>query len=84
MGLVSAILGLPLAPVRGVIALGEVIQRRVDEEMYNPASVRRDLEETERAREAGEISRDEEAEAQQQVLERLDVPASAEPDEKER
>lgn len=84
MGLVSAILGFPLAPVRGVMALGELIRRRVDEEMYNPASVRRELEAAERAREAGEISREEEAEAQQQVLQRLDVPTSVEADEKER
>lgn len=87
MGLVSAILGFPLAPVRGVMALGEVIRRRVDEEMHNPASVRRQLEQAERAREAGEITPEEEAEIQRQVLERLNVSTSVEADgndEKER
>ena len=48
MGILSAIVGLPLAPVRGVIALGEVIARQVDQELHNPATTRRQLEELER------------------------------------
>ncbi|MEV0069371.1 gas vesicle protein GvpG [Amycolatopsis sp. NPDC050768] len=71
MGLLSGIVGLPLAPVRGVLALGELIRRRVDEELHDPASVRRELEAVEQARAAGEISAEEEAEAQQQALSRL-------------
>lgn len=87
MGLVSGILGLPFAPVRAVISLGELIKRRVDEEIADPASVRRQLEAAEEARAAGEISADEEAEMQQQALDRLRVsdPADeAEDNEKER
>ncbi|HVV12797.1 gas vesicle protein GvpG [Amycolatopsis sp.] len=84
MGLLSNVFGLPLAPVRGVLALGELIRRRVDEEMANPASVRRELEAAGEARAAGEISSDEEADAQQRVLDRLNVPAQVEADEKER
>lgn len=71
MGLLSMILGLPLAPVRGVIKLGELVQRQVEEEMYHPASVRRDLEEIERRRAEGELSEADEAQAQQQVLDRV-------------
>ncbi|MFD4248123.1 gas vesicle protein GvpG [Amycolatopsis thermoflava] len=81
MGLLSGILGLPLLPVRGVIQLGELIQRRVNEELAAPASIRRELEAAEEKRAAGEISPEEEAEVQQQVLRRLDV---TETDEKER
>ncbi|WP_431927296.1 gas vesicle protein GvpG [Amycolatopsis tucumanensis] len=81
MGLLSGILGLPLLPVRGVIQLGELIQRRVNEELAAPASIRRELEAAEEKRAAGEISAEEEAEVQQQVLRRLDV---TENDEKER
>ncbi|NKQ52838.1 gas vesicle protein G [Amycolatopsis sp. K13G38] len=73
MGVLSTIFGLPLAPVRGVIALGELLRRRVDEETASPASVRRELEAAEQARAAGEISPEQEAEAQQQVLDRLNV-----------
>ncbi|MEV4604870.1 gas vesicle protein GvpG [Amycolatopsis sp. NPDC049253] len=79
MGLLTGILGLPLAPVRGVLALGELIRKRVDEELHDPASVRRELEAVERARAAGEISVEEEAEAQQRVLGRLTGAPSGRP-----
>lgn len=69
--MLGAILGLPFAPVRMVIWLGETIQQQVEEEMHSPAAARRDLEEIERAREAGEISAEEEAEAQRRVLARM-------------
>jgi len=71
MGVVGAILGLPFAPVRGVLAVAELIRRQVDAELYHPASVRRELEAAEEARAVGEISPEEEAEKQQQVLNRL-------------
>ena len=74
MGLLSGIAGLPLAPLRGVLALGELIRRRVEEELVAPASVRRDLEAAEDARAAGEISGEEEAETQDEVLARLTSP----------
>jgi hypothetical protein len=77
MGVLTTILGLPLAPVRGVIALGELIQRRVDEELYNPTSIRRQLEAAERAREAGEIDAEDEAETQQRVVDRLTAAGEA-------
>ncbi|MFI5611953.1 gas vesicle protein GvpG [Amycolatopsis sp. NPDC051903] len=84
MGLLSGIAGLPLAPLRGVLALGELIRRRVDEEMHDPASVRRELEAVERARAAGEISAGEEAERQQRVLDRLTRARPGPSDEKRR
>ncbi|PQP17114.1 gas vesicle protein GvpG [Rhodococcus opacus] len=71
MGLLSFIATLPLAPVRGVISLAELIQRQVEEEVHNPASARRALEELEDARAAGEISAEEEEEAQQAILDRM-------------
>ncbi|TVT20947.1 gas vesicle protein GvpG [Amycolatopsis cynarae] len=71
MGLITGILGLPFAPVRAVIALAEVIERRVQEELHDPATARRELEEAERARAAGEITAEEEAEIQQAVLDRM-------------
>jgi len=74
VGLLSFIATLPLAPVRGVISLAELIQRQVEEEMHNPASARRALEELEEARAAGEISPEEEQVAQQAVLNRMIAP----------
>ncbi len=54
-----------------MISLAEVIQRQVEEELHNPASARRALEELEQARAAGEISAEEEEHAQQVILDRM-------------
>ena len=71
MGLLSFIVTLPLAPVRGVISLAELIQRQVEEELHDPATARRELEELEDARAAGEISAEAEEQAQQAILDRM-------------
>ncbi|MFI7664662.1 gas vesicle protein GvpG [Nocardia sp. NPDC049526] len=70
MGLVSAILSLPLAPVRGVIWLGELIQDQVEQQLQDPAAVRRELEEIDAAAAAGRLSDEERKQAQQSVLDR--------------
>nr|WP_043777864.1 gas vesicle protein GvpG [Rhodococcus sp. JVH1] len=69
--MLSFIVTLPLAPVRGVISLAELIQRQVEEELHDPASARRALEELDEARERGEISAEEEEQAQQAILDRM-------------
>lgn len=71
MGPLSILVGPLLAPVRGVVTIAELVRRQVDEELHHPASARRDLEEIDRQRAEGELSPAEEAEAQQQVLERM-------------
>ncbi|MBF6357826.1 gas vesicle protein GvpG [Nocardia higoensis] len=71
MGLVSSLLMLPLAPVRGVVWLAEVIQERVEHELHDPAKVRREMEAIDEAAAAGELSDEERRQAQQQVLDRL-------------
>jgi hypothetical protein len=68
VGLFSSLFLWPLAPVRGVVALGELIQRQVDQELNDPARTRRALEALEEARERGEISEEQEREAQEQIL----------------
>jgi hypothetical protein len=77
MGLLSFIATLPLAPVRGVISLGELIQRQVEEELHDPAAARRALEELEDARAVGEVSAEEEEQAQQAVLDRMSAADAA-------
>jgi Gas vesicle protein G len=79
MGIISGIVGLPLAPVRGVIALGQVIGRQAEQQLNDPATTRRQLEELEEARERGEISAEEESQAQEQILQTRLRPASGEP-----
>ncbi|MCO5972539.1 MULTISPECIES: gas vesicle protein GvpG [Actinoallomurus] len=71
MGLVSSILTLPFLPVQGVIKLGELIEQQVDQQLNSPMAIRAQLEEIERRRQAGLISEEEEAEAQQEILGRL-------------
>ncbi|MET8777041.1 gas vesicle protein GvpG [Nocardia sp. NPDC050713] len=71
MGLISAIVTLPLAPVRGVIWLGQVIQDEVERQLNDPATIRRELEAIDEARAAGQLSEEEHAQAQQAVLDRM-------------
>jgi hypothetical protein len=68
MGLLSWTVGLPLAPVRGVIALGEIIQRQVETETTDPAAVRRRLEALDEQRARGEIDEREAARQQEAIL----------------
>jgi hypothetical protein len=68
VGLFSSLVTWPLAPVRGVVALGELIQRRVNEELNDPARTRRLLEDLEEARRRGEITPEQERQAQEQIL----------------
>jgi Gas vesicle protein G len=68
VGLITSLVTWPLAPVRGVMALGELIQRRVNEEIHSPARTRRLLEDLEDARSRGEITPEQERQAQEQIL----------------
>jgi cytochrome c-type biogenesis protein CcmH/NrfG len=78
VGLISNILLLPLAPVRGVVALAEVIQRQAEQELHSPAATRRQLEELEEERQRGEISPEEEEKAQEQILQTRMAPKQTE------
>ena len=71
MGLITGILGLPLAPVRGVAAVAEQVLRQAEDEFYDPANIRAELERTARAREEGELSDDEATAREDELIERL-------------
>ncbi|WP_067671026.1 gas vesicle protein GvpG [Nocardia miyunensis] len=71
MGLLSTILTLPLAPVRGVIWVSEVIQEEVERQLHDPVVLRRELEEIDRAAAAGDLSEQEADQARQAVLDRM-------------
>ena len=64
---------LPLLPVQAVIKLGELIQERAEEELHDPAAVRRELEAVEEAQRAGKLSPEEAEEAEQHAIGRLRV-----------
>jgi hypothetical protein len=67
MGLITAILTLPVAPLRGTVAVAEQVLRAAEDEFYDPQRIRAQLEDVERRREAGELT-DEEAMAWEDVL----------------
>ncbi|MGW4714737.1 gas vesicle protein GvpG [Nocardia sp. NPDC004260] len=70
-GVITSILTLPVAPVRGVIWLGELIQDQVEQKMRDPTVMRRELEEIDAAAAAGQLSEEERKQAQQAVLDRM-------------
>jgi hypothetical protein len=71
MGLISGLLTLPLAPVRGTAWLAERIQEQAENELYDESAIRSQLAEIESAREAGEIGEEEATLAEDVLLERL-------------
>ena len=71
MGLVTGILGLPLLPVRGVMWLAEQILEQAEEQYYDPARIRAQLEQVDEARRTGELSEEECAEIENELLQRL-------------
>jgi gas vesicle protein GvpG len=71
VGLISGLLLLPLAPVRGTVWIAERILEQAELEFHDEGTIRAQLMEIERAREAGEISDEDAAEAEDILLERL-------------
>jgi len=69
--LITGLLTLPLAPVRGVVWLAEQIQDYAEEQYYDPVNIRDELERVEEARRSGELSEEECAEWENELLRRL-------------
>jgi hypothetical protein len=71
MGLITGLLTLPLAPVRGVAALAEVIAEEADRELAAQHDPERQLAELEIARAEGEIDEDEAAAIEARLIDQL-------------
>jgi hypothetical protein len=71
MGLISGLLTLPLAPVRGTVWLAERIQEQAEEELYDESAIRAGLLEIEAARQTGTMDEHELAAAEDALIERL-------------
>jgi hypothetical protein len=71
VGLLTGLLGLPLAPVRGTVAIAEQIRRQAEQELNDPRRVRAELEAVERARAAGEIDDEQAAIWEDELVARL-------------
>jgi Gas vesicle protein G len=71
VGLVTGLLGLPLLPVRGVAWLAEQILEQAEEQFYDPARIRAQLEQVDEARRSGELTEEECVEIENELLQRL-------------
>jgi Gas vesicle protein G len=71
MGLITGLLTLPLAPVRGTAWLAERIQEQAEAELYDEGAIQEQLMQLEAMHAAGEIDDEELATAEDALLERL-------------
>ena len=74
MGLLTLPFRLPWLPVQGVVRLAQLIQEEAERTFYDPVTVRHELEQIEDARVAGEITDEEAAQLQEEVVARLNEP----------
>ena len=73
MGLISGLLTLPLAPVRGVVWVGEQIAEEADRALDDEARIRRELGRLSLEHELGELSAEEFERREDALLEELEL-----------
>jgi type II secretory pathway predicted ATPase ExeA len=71
MGLLTGLLTLPLAPIRGTVWIAEQIAEQAAREVDEGRTIRRQLAEAERRYERGELTVEELEEIEDELLERL-------------
>jgi hypothetical protein len=71
MGLISGLLTLPLAPVRGTVWLAEQIRDQAEAELYDEGAIHEQFGQLQAMHDAGEIDDDELMAAEDALLERL-------------
>jgi uncharacterized phage protein gp47/JayE len=71
MGLFTALLTLPLAPVRGTVWIAEKLQEQAELELYDESAIEAGLLELQVARESGVYEESEIEEAEDALIERL-------------
>jgi hypothetical protein len=75
MGLFTGLLTLPLAPVRGVVWIAEQVMEEMERELYDEASIRRELVQLELDFEDGLIDEEERQVREDALLERMAIGA---------
>jgi hypothetical protein len=83
MGLITGLLLLPLAPIRGTVWLAERIQEQAEAEFYDESAIRAGLVELEDAHAAGALSDEELVEAENELVDRLVAMRELEGDERD-
>ena len=71
MGLITGLLTLPLAPVRGTVWIAEKLLEEAERELNDPAAIERQLADAEAAHKRGELTEDELANLEDELLRRL-------------
>ncbi|MCX4459470.1 gas vesicle protein GvpG [Streptomyces sp. NPDC059340] len=72
MGLLTQLVTLPLAPVRGVVWVVERVREEAENQYYDPAPVHRELAELERLLVAGDIDEETFDQREDELLDRLE------------
>ena len=71
MGLITGLLTLPIAPVRGVAWIAERVADQAERELLDESAIRRQLMEAEFAHDAGDLGDEEFARVEEELLGRL-------------
>lgn len=71
MGLISAIIKLPLAPVTGTVWVAERVLEQAEAAYYDEGAIQSQLRDIDAARNAGEIDEDDASRAEDELLQRL-------------
>jgi Gas vesicle protein G len=74
VGLITGLLTLPLAPLRGTIALAELLRDEAEAVLNDPDRIREELEHVENLRQEGVLTDDEAMAWEDSLIERLTHP----------
>jgi len=71
MGLLKEVLLLPAAPLRGTVWVAERVLEKAEDDYFNPGLIRREIEQVDELRRAGDISDEAADEWEEALIERL-------------
>ena len=71
MGLITGLLTLPLAPLRGTVAVAELLMAEAEKQLNDPERIRAELDRVESLREQGVLTADEATAWEDELIERL-------------
>jgi gas vesicle protein GvpG len=77
VGLITGLLTLPVAPVRGVLWVAEKITDEVNRQYYGEGAIAKQLRQVDDARKSGQIDEEEAARREQELIDRRIAAASA-------
>ena len=75
MGLITGILTLPLAPLRGTLSLAELLRDEAEAQLNDPERIRRELEHVDELRQQGLLDEDEAMAWEDSLIDRLTTPS---------